>query len=374
MKTRSDSGSVVLKNVLPPSQGSSTAPYSAVLTKELSKFIKLEVITSSPNLFKNIRGIHFKSIPLTRHINNLGVFMAQQWFWMNYEYNQHDIILAVNQFEVLPFVRFKQIAVIHDLVPLIFPKEYGSYRYYHTVLPVAAKSATHIVAPSENTKRDIMRFFNIHEAKITVIHCGPGFMSAELPVDEISDHAQSDRGAIEDRYILYIGGQSYHKNLIRLLQSYNILKNKCDLKLVIIGTPHPRITPLLLEYCKSNDLQNRVVFTGIVNNAELIAFYKKAMLFVFPSLYEGFGLPPLEAMSLGVPVVASRASCIPEVCGDAAYYVDPYDIMDITNKINEVLTNHELRNDLIRKGFERVKLFSWEKTAEKFLKLLQIIA
>ena len=121
----------------------------------------------------------------------------------------------------------------------------------------------------------------------------------------------------------------------------------------------------------AHELGDRVEFTGYVDDDQLKQLYRKAKLFLFPSLYEGFGLPPLEAMACGCPVIVSKAASLPEICGDAAYYVNPYDVEDIAKGIYTVLTDEGLQKELIRKGLQRVKLFSWEKSARELINIFR---
>ncbi len=167
---------------------------------------------------------------------------------------------------------------------------------------------------------------------------------------------------------MYTGQWRVHKNLIRLVQAFKILLSKYhqDLDMVFIGKFDERFPELPAEVEKLK-LSNRVKFTGFVEEGELPLFYNAAAAFVFPSLAEGFGLPPLEAMASGTPVVSSNVSCMPEVLGDAAYYFDPLSIQDIAKKINSVLNNPKLRQKLIADGTRQVRKYSFERMAKETL-------
>ena len=158
------------------------------------------------------------------------------------------------------------------------------------------------------------------------------------------------------------------KNFKNLILAFNRLDIE-DLELIIVGSDH--------SVFKNQDLKKVIQsnkhthFTGYLSDDELAQLYKNAMLFIYPSLYEGFGIPPLEAMAFGCPTIVSNITSLPEVCGDAAYYVDPYDINDIAKGMKEVLENDNLRSNLINKGYDRVKLFSWEKSAMKIIEVIK---
>ena len=161
-----------------------------------------------------------------------------------------------------------------------------------------------------------------------------------------------------------------YKNLERSLEAFALLNLK-EYKFVIGGKKDPRFFPRVRKKVDALSLKDRVVFLDYVPEENLPHLYSEAAAFVFPSLYEGFGLPPLEAMACGCPVVVSNTASLPEVCGNAAYYVDPYDVENIAEGIYKVIMNQTLRQNLIKKGLERAKFFSWEKSAEEHLKVFR---
>ncbi len=171
-------------------------------------------------------------------------------------------------------------------------------------------------------------------------------------------------------YLLYIGDMRPYKNLERSLEAFARL-NLTDLSFVIGGKKDPHFYPGIEKKVDRLLLKDKVIFLGYVPEEDLPHLYSEAAAFVFPSLYEGFGLPPLEAMACGCPVVASNAGSLPEVCGDAVRYVDPYDVESIARGIHEVLTDEVMRQNLRAKGLERAKLFSWERAAKEHLKIFE---
>jgi glycosyltransferase involved in cell wall biosynthesis len=177
---------------------------------------------------------------------------------------------------------------------------------------------------------------------------------------------------IDKPYLLYTGVWRSHKNLPNLLEAFHILKNDYGFEgcLVITGKKDPFYAPELEEKTLSLKLEDDVIFTGLVEEKELVPLYNGALAYVFPSFYEGFGLPPLEAMQCGVPVIASNSSSIPEICGENnAIFFDPQDPQNMAEKIFEVTSQKTLRQKLITNGFERVKQFSWQKMAKQTLKI-----
>ena len=170
-------------------------------------------------------------------------------------------------------------------------------------------------------------------------------------------------------YILFVGTIQPRKNIARLIEAYSMLDNK-DLELYVVGKPGWMFEDIY-KTPKKFGIENRVKFLDKVSDSELVELYKKAECFVLPSLYEGFGLPVLEAMKYGCPVITSNVSSLPEAGGDAALYVDPQSARDIKDKIEQLLGDKKLREDMIKKGYEQVKKFSWEKTARETLKVLE---
>jgi glycosyltransferase involved in cell wall biosynthesis len=188
-------------------------------------------------------------------------------------------------------------------------------------------------------------------------------------------HSVRQKYELPNSFILFVGNVKPHKNIRGLMEAFKIVRQSglAEMRLVIVGKKEGFITAdretfLMLD--ADAELRQNIQFTGYVESEDLPALYNHAALFVFPSFYEGFGLPPLEAMACGCPVVASKAASIPEVCGDAAYYVDPSNVESIAQGISEVLTNRHLREGLTAKGRERIKRFSWEQAAQEHIRVL----
>ncbi len=231
-------------------------------------------------------------------------------------------------------------------------------------------SADHILAISENTKKDIVELYNIPANRITVAYNGISKLYRRLE-DDSSVEAVRRKYQINSPYILHTGVLQKRKNLVRLFQAFELFKQRCneDIKLVLVGGKG-WLYDEILEQRSTMKEKDSVIFCGKVSSSELLAFYNGAQLFVLPSLYEGFGIPLAEAMACGTPSIAADSSSLPEVGGDAALYFDPYSIEEIAEAIAKVVFEEATRNQMIVKGFEQVKQFSWDETANKINNIL----
>jgi glycosyltransferase involved in cell wall biosynthesis len=273
----------------------------------------------------------------------------------------------------------KRLLTIHDVFHLAFIDQLSFKQkiYARSVLNSAVKISDLIVTVSNFSKSEIVKYTKTGRGKITVIHNGIDTEkfrelddAALIPVKKKYD--------MPEKFILFVGNVKPHKNLKRLLGAYEILIKKgiTDYDLVIVGKKEGFITgdSEVFSILNNNSiLREKVLFAGYIDNSDLPAVYNLASLLVFPSLYEGFGLPPLEAMACGCPTVVSNAASLPEVCGDAAYYIDPYDIENMAEGMDRVLNDDTLRQDLIKKGFEREGLFSWGESSMEHLKIFDEI-
>jgi len=261
-----------------------------------------------------------------------------------------------------------QVVTVLDMIPLHFPEEYPRQQYYFRYhVPRILKKSRRIVTISENTKHDIMTFYGIEPEKIYVIQ--PGFEKSRYRLGINSESVKMKYGLTD--YLLYVGNLLAHKNLRRLLRAFSLIARKMPYKLVIAGYKDPRYYPELEAEVEALGHAEKVLFLNYVSADELTALYAGAKAFILLSLYEGFGFPPLEAMACGCPVVVSNVASLPEVCGDAAYYIDPHDVESIAQGIHRVLTDESLKQGLIKKGLERVKLFSWEQSAREHIKIFE---
>ena len=263
------------------------------------------------------------------------------------------------------------ISTIHDLIPYVMPETVGrSYlKKFISQMPEIIDNSKMIITVSEFSKMDIMKIFNVPEdlIKVTPLAAENDFK----PMDkvEVGKYLKSKYN-ITFPYILYIGGFSPRKNVKSILIAFSrVYKNLSkDFKVVIVGQSKDEHA-YLIKLCESLEIIDKVIFTGYTPYEDLPYFYNGASLFVYPSFYEGFGLPPLEAMSCGTPVITSNVSSIPEVVGDAAVLINPFDTEELKNAIGKILEDENLQNTLSLSGLNRAKDFSWEKTAQKTLEI-----
>ena len=272
--------------------------------------------------------------------------------------HSNDILFTTSQLEGSLFNK-RQIISVQDCIPYVFPKHFKKqYFFFKNILPEILKRSLRIITCSNFSKSSIMEIYKIPKQKISVIYNGIN----QLNLDNNLNARKKD-------YILYVGSSSPTKNLDGLIKAFKLLINKYNLGLKLILTCEKRDVPFDLI----KDVEKHIEFAGYVSEDQLTKLYQEALLFAFPSLYEGFGFPPLEAMAHGCSTVVSNVASLLEVCGDAAYFVDPYDEENIADGIYQVATNSTLREALIQKGLKRAKLFTWEETGKKHIKVFEEI-
>jgi glycosyltransferase involved in cell wall biosynthesis len=248
---------------------------------------------------------------------------------------------------------------IHDLIHLRVPAEASRAKqaYYRLVVRPAAHRAYRVLTVSQYTHHDIVEWTGLPEERVVVV--GNGIGPAFTPGG--GHHTPGYP------YLLYVGNRKPHKNLARLLQGFAHSGLQHDICLVLTGMPDAALS----QQMRALQLQNRVVYAGDLTEPELAAYYRGAVAVVCPSLYEGFGLSPLEAMACGTPVVTSNRTALPEVVEEAAVLVDPYDVEAIAWGIHRVVDDQELRQALAHKGLARARQFTWEQTVSRVWQVLQ---
>ena len=262
-----------------------------------------------------------------------------------------------------PLVPCRSVVTIHDCIHLMFPQYLPNrlaWGYARASMWAATHRSDRVLTVSEASKRDILRFFHIPPEKIDVIYNGIDERFWTPPSEEAVCRVR-ERYRLDDPFLLYAGNIKPHKNLERVIDAFDRLRKEgfADLKLMIIGDEISKYAALRRAVHRHH-LHKHVRFFGFVPDDTLAVLYRLADVFVFPSLYEGFGLPPLEAMASGTPVVTSNVSSLPEVAGDAALLVDPRDPEAIAGAIRMLLTDRTLREDLRERGLARAHAFSWE--------------
>jgi glycosyltransferase involved in cell wall biosynthesis len=273
-----------------------------------------------------------------------------------------------------PAARCRSVVTIHDCIHLMFPQYLPSrmaYAYAKASMWMAVRRSHRILTVSEASKRDIIHFFNVRPEKIVVVYNAIDERFRATPSEEDVARVR-ERYQLAHGFVLYVGNIKPHKNLVRLIEAYDMLRHRGfeELKLLIIGDEISKL-PALRRAVHKHKLHKHVRFLGYQPDDTLAVLYRLAEVFVFPSLYEGFGLPPLEAMACGTPVVTSNVSSLPEVTGDAAVLVDPYEVESIAEGMQRVLTDAALSAELRAKGIARAREFSWERSVGRTRELYQ---
>ena len=275
------------------------------------------------------------------------------------------------------FLKTPYIITVHDLIRYFDLKGYSTFiyrpnlrdRFYFSLDYRGVKKATKVVVASQVTKRDLVQRLGIPEERISVVYEG-------------IDHQlfkPTSRRLVDYPYLLFVGSEYPRKNFAGLVESFSKLKSQGEfknLKLVKVGRagrPEAKFRKHTLQVVEELGLSNEVVLTGYVAREDLPAYYSGAECFVLPSFYEGFGFTPLEAMACGCPVVVSNVASLPEVVGEAAIQVNPHDTDDIARALRRVLTDEQLKRELVAKGLKQAKQFSWEKTARGTLRVYESV-
>ena len=272
----------------------------------------------------------------------------------------HRLDLLHSLAYVQPFVSLiPNIVTVYDLSFLLYPNLFRPLNrlYLKFGTRMSVHRAQRVITISQSTKHDIVRIFGVAEARVIVVPCGveEGFWA---------EHLDPLPFQVPDKFILHVGTLEPRKNIVRLVHAFERLKQtKLPHKLVLAGGKG-WYADEIMQAIQASAVREEIILLGYVASEYLPALYRAADVFVFPSLYEGFGLPPLEAMASRTPVIVSEASSLPEVVGDAGILIDPYDENALTEAIASVLTNSARREDLSQRGYERAKAFSWSATAE----------
>jgi len=264
------------------------------------------------------------------------------------------------------------VVTIHDIISLLFPETipFASRMFYSKWMPFSYRKAKKIITISESTKRDIIRVLGIDEKKITVIPLAYDKKFETKISKEKIDQVKAKYG-LSKEYLLHIGTLEPRKNLDFLIDVFaDVIEEdqNSNLGLVITGKKGWYYEGLFKKV-KSLSLEKRVIFTGYIDEKDKAAIYQGAKIFTFPSVYEGFGLPPLEAMASGIPVISSDTSSMPEVIGEAGILLSPHDRSGWVKAIRELKTNENLYKKLVEKNKEQVKKFDWDITAQKTIEV-----
>lgn len=271
---------------------------------------------------------------------------------------------------IFPIRAKKKIVTIHDMGHIVLANDFSFVKkiYARLLFYISTHYYDQVFTDSFFSKKEIQKYENIPEKKIAVQYCAVDLAHYRNISDVAALQKISEKYKLPQRYFLYVGNVKPHKNIVRLIKAYAHFysKMKEKISLVIVGKKDGLLigVPGLADTIENLGIKEQVVFTGFVDDLDLPRLYSMAELFLFPSLYEGFGIPPLEAMACECPVIVSNAASMPEVCGDAAMYVDPYDEADIAAAMVKLFTDQNIRNRLICSGTIQVKKYAWDKTVQ----------
>ena len=310
------------------------------------------VLVTRPGIqghFHTVRPVKWITIPIPP-------YTIQEQVLLPFRLRREDFEVYHTPTYTIPLIFARRgMVTIHDLIHLLFPGDYSRLHrlYYWGILRPVVTRARRVFTVSQNSKKDLVRLLNCREEKIVVT---PNGLEADWKPHS-GDYRFQNRYGLQGGYLLFVGNPRPHKNFLRVLEAYQRLVQEDHYagKLVVIG-----IDSLTLpDYWK-----DRVILLSHCNDQELIQFYSGAKLLLAPSLYEGFGLPVLEAMACGCPVLIGNQGALPEVAGEAGLQVDPYQVSEIVIGLKRILHNDPQRRSLREQGVKRAALFSWSKTAQ----------
>jgi glycosyltransferase involved in cell wall biosynthesis len=305
------------------------------------------------------------------HLPAKGKWMWDQWAVPRYAHREKLDVIFHTKFAIPFLARCKTAMVLHGTERFVHPEFHQSADlwFFKTVYPQYLKRASLIIAVSRRAKEDIISYMGINPGKVKV-----AYLATDPIFRFIGDPEQlelvSAKYNLPRRFILFAGHIYPGKNFGRLLEAFSTVRKDMDIHLVVAGGMRWKYQNDL-NAIETLGLKKSVHFAGYVPQNELVAFYNLAAATVFPSHYESFGLPNIESNACGCPLITSRTGGMPEAAGDAAMYVDPLDVADIANAIVRVLTDEDLRQSLIAKGYENAARFSWKKTARATLDALE---
>ncbi|MEK6693452.1 MAG: glycosyltransferase family 1 protein [Nitrospirota bacterium] len=364
------------------SEGTGVGSYALNLIKNIASLDSNNNYTLFSNSFKDRISLESLHLPLNFKLKDYRVpnrILRGLWNYFSYPpiesfIGDVDIFHSPHSIPI-PARKAKLIVTIHDLYFLKYPDMVGrDVREDHRRLSINYLiKVRKIITVSDNSKKDIIELLDVSPEKVTVIYEGVDDIFRVVNEETTLENVR-ERYRLPHEFILFIGTISPRKNPRGLIESISILRKRGlkDLSLIMIG-PEGFKADEVLRLIYERNLEDSVRHIGYVPYEDMLYVYNMSSLLVYPSLYEGFGLPPLEAMACGVPVIASNTSSMPEILGDAALLVDPYNSGEIADSIEKILHDESLRNSLIEKGLKKASSYSWEDTAKKVLKVYEEI-
>ncbi len=293
-----------------------------------------------------------------------------QWQFQMLQRKYKCDLAYIPNFSLLLWKRIPTIVTIHDLIEFNIPDKFSKLRmmYRKIIDPLMVRNSSYITTVSECSKNDIIKYCGAEEKKIKVITNAADQKRFRLYDRKIIDSVLNKHGLKYQSYFLFVGTIDYPgKNIMSVIKSYELLKKEKNIeeKLVIIGK-NGFNSKVIYDYVNESPCKDSIIFTGYLEDSELPLLYAGCKIFLYLSLYEGFGLPVLEAMSCGVPVICPNTSCFPEVVGNLEISVSPLDIKQIKEKIDLLITNEDYYKTIAQKSYERASYFSWEKSAQEY--------
>lgn len=326
--------------------------FAMELSKSLSKFNK-DIIFLAP------ASIDMSLVPESFNIKIIGKRNGLYWEQIelpNFLKKQNNPLL-VNLCNRSPLFYKNNVLVLHDITFIRYPKSFSKsfLLLYYFLIPKLLNKAKKILTVSDFSKKEISEYYKININDIDVIYNAVS-----------KDFFSRQKEYSPDKYLLAVSSDVYNKNFERLVLAFNKINKNLNIKLKVVG----KEGIIAKKYSNSN---SNIEFVGRVSDSELVKLYQNALAFVFPSIYEGFGIPPIEAQACGCPVLSSCLTAMPEILSDSVYYFNPLDIDDIANKMESIVEDEVTRENLIIAGFLNIKKFSWDLSARKLLDIIEKI-
>jgi glycosyltransferase involved in cell wall biosynthesis len=358
---------------------SGISEYIQKVVEQLSKLATVDFILLEQDIKDfSVKNSSLQFLPVSNHLHRPLLSMLYHLYILPRRIkkwkNKYDLVfLPAGNRRLLSFYPIRTVVTIHDLSQFHITSKYDKFRMFYImrVVPHYLKLAQVIMAVSEQTKKDMVKFYHIPSDKIVVNHNG---FSQDKFSNSAPEQEVLEKYNLSKPYFLYISRIEHPgKNHLNLIKAYELLPEETREKFdLVLGGSDWNGSEEVHNYAKQSHSHSSIRFLGYVPNTDLKALYERCAIYIFPSLWEGFGLSLLEAMACGAPVICSNCSSLPEVGGNAVLTFDPQDPKDISKRILEILEGPELRKDLIHNGFERVKEFSWERHTERIMEELRL--